>query len=350
MKSLEKDIAVVEDKTTENVLSEKQNKKIKNNELGKKVFNFGKFYIVLAILAFIRALFTYVFIIPNSFAPGGLSGLSSIIYNAVLPFNSHLADTVFNPGVTAMVMNIPLLIAGLFLLNKKFALNTFLCVAIYSGFMGLFSAVDFPQYVGSNSESGYMLLASLAGGAGCGISLGFMLRMNMSMGGTDVIGKIIYKYNPATDVQWWIFACDCVIVLASGGLGFIGLDMSQGTTAIVTAIMSPVLYSFISLVTTSEVADVLQSGMQSNRVFTIISAKHDEIAEEIVHTLHRGVTVTDSIGYYTGNPQVVLSCVVSKKQVNTVKDIIAKLDTNAFIYITKAKEVNGNGFHLPTYE
>lgn len=318
------------------------------NELKKPmkqtVFRVLKYYVFLCVLAFLRALFTYIFIIPNGFAPGGISGLSSIIYNAVLPFNTQLAETVFNPGVTGFVLNIPLLIVAFVMLNKRFAFNTLLVVGIYSAFMGLFSAVDFPQFIGSTSESSLMLLASLAGGAGCGVSLGFMLRYNMSMGGTDIIGKVIYKYNPANDVQWWIFACDCVIVLASGGLGFIGIDYSLGATAVMTAILSPILYSFISLIATSEVADVIQSGMQSSIVFNIISANPDAISEEITSKLHRGVTVVKGMGYYTGEEHEVLICVVSKKQINIVKRIVAKADPNAFLYITKAREVNGNGF------
>lgn len=309
----------------------------------KQFWHSSKFYLMLAVLAFIRALFTYVFIIPNGFAPGGLSGLSSILYNAVLPSNPRLAETVFNPGITAFVMNIPLLIAAFVMLNRKFAFNTLLVVGIYSGFMLLFSGVNFPQYE-SASDSGIMLLAAIAGGAGCGLSLGIMLRSNMSMGGTDIIGKIIYKYNPSTDVQWWIFACDCVIVLASGGLGFIGLDTSQGATAVMTALLSPILYSFISLVTTSEVADVIQSGMQSSIVFNIISDKPDVIAEEITRKTHRGVTVVKGIGYYTGEEHELLICVVRKKQINVMKNIISAADNNAFVYITKAREVNGNGF------
>lgn len=310
----------------------------------RQVLRGTKFYLFLAALALVRALSAYVFIVPNGFAPSGITGLSSLLYNAVLPFNAHLADTVFNPAITALVLNIPLFIAAFVVLDKKFAFNTMFCVVVYSVFMGVFDIVDMPQYA-AGTDNGIKLLASLAGGALAGISLGFMLRYNTSLGGTDVIGKLIYAKNPISDVQWLIFMCDAVIVIASGGLGFIGLDMSHGTNVILTAVLSPIIFSFLSQLTTSQVADVLQSGFQSSLVFNIISDKHDEIAEHITREMHRGVTIMSGVGYYTGEEHKVLVCVVRHKQINTVKRIVQENDPAAFTFITKAREVKGNGFN-----
>ena len=149
----------------------------------KRVLHVTRFYLFLAVLALIRALSAYIFIVPNGFAPSGITGLSSLLYNAVLPFDAHLADTVFNPAITALVLNIPLFIAAFIVLDKKFAFNTMFCVVVYSVFMGVFDIAEVPQYAVEAPESGYKLLASLAGGALAGISLGFMLRYNTSLGG-----------------------------------------------------------------------------------------------------------------------------------------------------------------------
>ena len=297
----------------------------------RQVLRGTKFYLFLAALALVRAISAYVFIVPNGFAPSGITGLSSLLYNAVLPFNAHLADTVFNPAITALVLNIPLFIAAFVVLDKKFAFNTMFCVVVYSVFMGVFDIVDMPQYA-AGTDNGIKLLASLAGGALAGISLGFMLRYNTSLGGTDVIGKLIYAKNPISDVQWLIFMCDAVIVIASGGLGFIGLDMSLGTNVILTAVLSPIIFSFLSQLATSQVADVLQSGFQSSLVFN-------------TREMHRGVTIMSGVGYYTGEEHKVLVCVVRRKQINTVKRIVQENDPAAFTFITKAREVKGNGFN-----
>ena len=286
----------------------------------KQVLHASRFYLFLAVLAIVRALSAYIFIVPNGFAPSGITGLSSIIYNAVIKADLSLEpwmEWFFDPSVTAMVLNIPLFIAAFVVLDKKFAFNTFFCVTVYAVFMAVF------------------------------LSLGFMLRYNTSLGGTDVIGKLIYAKNPVADVQWLIFMCDCVIVIASGALGLIGEDLNRDATAIITAVVSPMIYSFLSQLTTSQVADVLQSGFQSSLVFNVISDKHNEIAEHITREMHRGVTLMNGVGYYTGEEHKVLVCVVRRKQINTVKRIIQECDPMAFTFITKAREVKGNGFTPP---
>lgn len=316
----------------------------KINLTPQAIWRYSKYFVLLILLSFIRALSTYVFTIPNGFAPGGIGGISSILYNAVLMGgNEHLANTVFDPGLTTFVMNIPLFIVSFIVLNKRFAINTFCIVSAYAGFISLFKAVDFPQFY-ANGDTGIMLLAAIAGGAISGLGMGIMLRNNMSLGGTDIFAKIIYKHNPIADTQWWIFALDCVVVVASGSLGLIGLDLKQDATIILTSVMSPIFYSFISLYTSSKTADVLQSGLQTSIVFNIISDQADEIAEAISSRLHRGATISKAIGHYTNQEHEVLVCVVSKKQINTVKSIIESIDPKAFTYIMSAREVAGKGF------
>ena len=156
----------------------------------KKIIKNIGFYFLLIVLAFLRALATYVFIVPNAFAPGGVGGIASVIYNVVAVYNTKLANGVFNPAVTVFVLNLPLIIAAFFTLSKKFAFNTTVVVLFYSGFMALFSAVDFPVFQGSGMESSLTFLAAIAGGVISGVSLGGILLTNSSAGGTDILGKI----------------------------------------------------------------------------------------------------------------------------------------------------------------
>ena len=306
-----------------------------------------KYSIMLVVLAFIRAFSTYVFVNPNGFAPGGLGGLASIIHFAITKSNDTkllaLASSLFDPGILTILMNIPFLIVSFFVLNKRFAFNTTCVVLVYSGFMYLLGRVGCPQY-DAEGEYGLMLIAALAGGVLSGIGCGFMFRSNMSMGGTDIIGKIIYKHNPAAHAQYWILLCDCIVATSSGFIGLIGLDTSAGATAVMTSMLSPIFYSFISLFVLSKVSEFLEYGILASLVFTIITDRPDAIAKELSVKLHRGVTITKAIGYYTGKEHNVLVCVTSKKQINSVKAIVTACDPNAFMYITKAGEVSGKGF------
>ncbi len=326
---------------------------IKHYKVGKLEFtnqgahNFLKYALLLILLASIRSLTTYIFIVPNGFAPGGVSGISSIIYNIVVllePENQMLL-TIFDPGLTMLVLNLPFIIVAFFVLSKKFAINTFFVVAVYSGLMFLLGAVKCPQFYVLDNP-GLQILAALAGGVCTGFCLGIMLRHDMSMAGTDIVGKIIHKHNPSTGAQWWILICDCIVATCSGVLGIIKLDFTTVTgNAALVAILSPIFFSFISLVTGSLTADVLQSGFQSSIVFNIITDKSDEISRAISEKLRCGVTMSTAIGYYTKTEHKVLTCVVSKRQISTVKDIIKECDPLAFTYITKAHEVVGKGFH-----
>ena len=300
------------------------------------------YYLLLVVLAFSRALIAYVFIISNGFAPGGVGGISSIIYNATLTSRPDLAHSILDPGITTIIMNVPLLILAFIRLNKRFAFNTLIVVAIYSGFMYLFGAVNFPRFLAD--DSGMLLLAALTGGVINGVICGLMLRNNMSMGGTDIIGKLIYKHNPAMETHWIIFGLDFLISIASGTLGILKLEKGIGASAGLTLVLKPIIYSVISMLVSSQIADQITAGLQSSLVFNIISDHPNEIAEQLVKRLHRGVTISHGIGFYTGKEHEVLTCVTSKRQINKVKDIIAETDPSAFTFITKAHEVRGNGF------
>ncbi|MDD3947302.1 MAG: YitT family protein [Clostridia bacterium] len=312
-------------------------------ELRLKLVKYIGFYAGLVALSFLRALGTYMFIVPNGFAPGGLSGLASIIYNGVLPFNQGLADTWLNAGVTVFYMNVPLLILAYFKLNKVFVFNTALCVTFYAFFMWILGICGVPVFQAGGMESGFMLVAALVGGVMIGISMGIMLLINMSMGGTDIIGKIVYEKNPVVNVQWIIFMFDIIVVMMSGVLGFIGAQYADADSVFVK-VMSPIFYSFISLYVTTKVVDVIGNGIQSSVVFHIITDKHPEIVDIVAKQLKRGATVIHAEGAYTHAARDILICVVRRKQIVNFKRIIKSVDPNAFCYITNTREVNGFGF------
>lgn len=310
---------------------------------GTAIRHYSLYYFFLVFLACAKALITYTFIVSNGFAPGGVSGISSIIYNSVLPYRPDLAATIFDPGVTTLIMNIPLIIIAFVFLNKRFAFNTMLVVIVYSSFQYMLGAVGAPKFL-ANGDTGMLVVAALAGGVINGVIYGFMLKNTMSMGGTDIIGKIIYKHNPGIETHWIIFGLDIMISIASGTLGILKLEKGIGASEGLTLVLKPIIYSIILMLVSSQITDQITAGLQSSIVFNIVSDQPDEIAKELTTKLHRGVTITRGIGYFTGKEHEVLTCVTSKRQINKVKDIIAECDPKAFTFITKAHEVRGNGF------
>ena len=169
-------------------------------KLQKKASYYVGFYLLFSALSFIRALATYMFIVPNAFAPGGIGGIASLLYNIVGQYDARLAETVFNPAVTIFVFNVPLLILALIKLNKQFFINTTIGVLQYSLFMALFSLCNFPVSRGMDYESGVMFLAALSGGVlasggASGPAVAFKAQGN--------IGEVMvnpYKIAPLTAV------------------------------------------------------------------------------------------------------------------------------------------------------
>ena len=306
-----------------------------------------KHLIILILLAAFRSVTTYMFTIPNGFAPGGLGGVSSIIYNAVVLVapNNKVLLTIFDPGITMFVMNIPFIIAASIVLNKKFAISTFLIVSIYSVLMFVLGIVHFPQF-DVTAQPEYKILAALAGGATAGFGLGIMLRHNMSMGGTDIVGKILHKKNPDTSAQRWILLCDCIVATCSGILGILSLNLDTMTASqAIVEVLTPIFFSFVSLIFGSITTDIVQAGFLSSAVLNIVTDKPEEISTAISEKLHRGVTMSTAVGCYTKVEHKVLTCVVSKRQISATKKIISEIDPLAFTYIVKAHEVAGKGFH-----
>lgn len=311
----------------------------------KKIWSKTYIYAFLMIITFLRALGTYVFIIPNGFAPGGVNGIASITYNIVLQYNKLIADTIFNPGIIVFVLNIPLIIWSFRVLDKEFAINSMICIIVFSVLMGILTISGFPQFTATNYESGIMLLAALAGGTLLGLGLGIMLRMNASLGGTDIIGKIIFKRKPVLNVQWIIFICDSIVVAMSAILGFLNIRQADSTKDIMVKILSPVFYSFISLFVSSKAADIILVGFQSSVVFNVITTKPKEMGEAIVKRIQRGATVIRGQGMYTNEERPILICVIKRKQIVPLRDLIQEIDADAFSYVTDAREVNGLGFY-----
>jgi uncharacterized membrane-anchored protein YitT (DUF2179 family) len=250
------------------------------------------------------------FMVPNGLAAGGVSGVSIILY--------HLFDLPV--GLTMLVMNIPLLVAGFKMFGRDFGLKTIL------GSVALSIAVDvFAPYMGSLTQD--LTLAAVYGGALSGLGLGITFKFGGTTGGTDIAAAILGKFTALT-VGQSLLVMDFIII-TSAGLIF-GPEIA--------------LYALLTLFVSSRIIDAVQEGVSYAKAGFIISEHADEIAEAIMTEMDRGVTYLSGMGGYSRKERHVLLCVVSRIEIAALKRLVHAHDPNAFVIIADVREVLGEGF------
>lgn len=262
---------------------------------------------------FIRAVSVHSFVNPNNFAPGGVTGLATIL--------TYL--TGYNTGIWLFAFNLPLLIVAFFCIRKLFALKSALAIAVSSGFLLLFEKVKFFTY------SDNVVLAALAGGILGGIGVSLMFKVGGSSAGTDIIATLIYRKFKSAGVSWFVFGLDAIVVLAS----FFVYDYQ----------LTPVLLSFIEMFCSARMCDTILNGFRAATKFEIVTTHPEELAEEIFKSLERGVTAVQATGMYSKNEKTLLICLVRRRQIGQFQRIIRKYP-DTFAYISPTSEVLGHGF------
>lgn len=270
--------------------------------------------------SFVRAAGVHCFIVPNAFAPGGITGIGSLV-EFMTANESHAG---FSAGYTILILNIPLLIIAFLFLGRKFAVLTAIATILSSVLTVVFQRIDFYVYTDER------ILAAAAGGIFTGLSLALMLKAGGTMGGTDIIATFIQRKHSATNVAWFIFALDSTVVI--GSLFF----FKNGLT--------PAILSFIEMFSSSKMCDVITSGHKSAIKFEIVTTKPQELSDAILKRLHRGVTKLDAVGMYTDEPRAVLVCLIRRRQVSEFRKLIKAIDPDGFAYMSQASEVLGLGF------
>ncbi|MCI9518406.1 MAG: YitT family protein [Clostridia bacterium] len=261
----------------------------------------------------LRAISVHCFIIPNNFAPGGVTGIATMLQKA----------TGWNSGIFMFAINLPLLVGAFFLINKRFAITTFIGILLQSGFLMLLEYWKMPQYADS------AILAAIAGGVVGGAGIGLMLKIGGSSGGTDVIATFIYKHFSFTNVSWFIFILDSVVVFVS--------------FFVYNNALTPVLLALVEMFCSAKANETILYGFKTALKFEIITSSPEELSKELMQKLHRGVTAIKAKGMYTGSDKTMLVCIVRRRQVSAFQKILAKYP-DTFGYISTTNEVMGRGF------
>ena len=253
---------------------------------------------------------------PIGLVTGGFSGIAIIIRK----MTAGIVEGGVPLWLTNLALNVPVFIAALIIKGRKFLGRTVIGTVFLSFWLYVIPQVDLTQ--------GDYMLSAVFGGVITGIGIGFVLLAKATTGGTDMVSALIQKYVRHYSVVQILQVIDGMVVLA--GLYVFGLK--------------PALYAIVAIFITSKVSNALMEGMKYSKAAFIITDCYKEIANAIMTQLDRGLTGLDATGMYSGDKKTVLYCVVSKKEIVELKDIVAKIDPKAFVIVTDAREVFGEGF------
>ena len=275
-------------------------------------------YLSILLGTLLMALSANLAFTPAKMVPGGFTGLAIIIryVSAGLPwFPGGIPTWLSNAA-----LNIPLILAAIRVRGWLFMRRTFAASVIFSLWL-----LVVPEYPLMGDD---LFLTTIAGGAVMGAGLGFVFLGKATTGGTDTLGALLQRAFPYMSTATLMKLLDGAVILLS--VWIFGVKIS--------------MYAIISVVLTSRVADSITIGFRNAYSALIISERHEELAGRIMRELVRGVTRLEGTGMYTGENRPVLLVAVSKKEAVLLRDLVAETDPGAFMILTDAHEVRGEGF------
>jgi len=285
----------------------------------KKIPSWLRNYIQIIIGALMFAAGISLFLAPNSLAAGGISGVAIIIVNYI---------KLIPVGTWVIIFNVPIMIAGVWKLGFKILIPTIVTLAISTTAMNLFES-----YVNPITDDPF--LAAISGGVLVATGIGLLFRGGATSGGTDIIVKLLRLKFPHISTGTTFLIADGAICLASG---------------LVFGNIENALYAGISLFVQMFVLNMVLYGSDQARIVYIISEKDSVIAKRLLEEIDAGATYLYGCGAYTNKDKKVLMCTLRMRMLPQARDIVREEDTNAFMIVTKATGVFGEGFKSHTEE
>lgn len=253
---------------------------------------------------------------PLEMVTGGVTGVAIVIKS----ITSLLIDGGLPIWLTTTILNIPLFIAAVLVKGKAFLKNTIFATICFTIALYIVPTFDIVYHD--------YLLAAVFGGVVGGTGMGLVFVTLSSTGGTDLLAMLINKYKPYHSVPQILIVIDSIIVIA-GALSF-GVSKS--------------LYAIMAVYISAKISDGILEGLKFAKMAYVISDSYDEIAQQVMIKLDRGVTGISATGMYSSKEKKMLFCVVSKKEIIQLTEIVSKIDPFAFIIVSDVREVMGEGF------
>mgnify|MGYP003018513199 CR=1 FL=1 len=278
------------------------------------MFREMKDYLMIALGMILYGIGWTVFLLPNDITTGGVPGIASIVFWA----------TGFPVQYTYFLINAVLLMLALKILGFKFSIKTIFAVFTLTFFLSLIQELT----AGMHLLQDQPFMACVLGASFCGSGIGIAFSSNGSTGGTDIIAAIINKYRDIT-LGRVMLICDLIIISSSY---FVLKDWEK------------VVYGYVTLYICSFVLDQVVNSARQSVQFFIISEKYDEIARHINVYPHRGATVINASGFYSGKEQKMLFVLAKKRESTIIFRLIKDIDPNAFVSQSAVIGVYGEGF------
>ena len=286
----------------------------RQKKLPKKKISMKKMikdYVLITIACAVYSVAISMFLDPNSLAPGGVTGIA-IILNRLIPVET---------GTLILLINIPILLLGAWKFGLRFSLSTIYSTVLISLFTNLLTNV---KVVTSDP-----LLAALVGGSLSAIGIGWVFKAGATTGGTDIIIKLLRIKMPHLITGGLFLAMDAVIVALSA---FVFKDIDVA------------LYAGLTVFVISLVLDLVLYGRDEAKLMFIISDKSEEITRRLLEELDIGVTHMRGSGAFSGKDKQVILCAAKKSIAPKTEVIVKEEDPQAFMIITSATEIYGEGY------
>lgn len=264
---------------------------------------------VIMVGALLFALAVNLFVIPNKFGEGGVTGVTIILY--------YLFQ--WSPGLVSLILNAILLMVGYKYLDKTTTVYTIIAVVFNSLFLHLTE-----DWVIASDE---LIVDAIFGGVFAGLGIGMIIRVGGTSAGTTIIARILNKFLD-WNVSYALLIVDLIVVFASYFI--IGAQS--------------LMLTIVMLYIATKVMDFIIEGVNPKKAITIVSKEQNKIAEQVNAVMDRGVTVIYGRGYYTNEAKELLYIVISKQEVSMLKKIVRSIDKQAFITIHDVRDVFGEGF------
>jgi uncharacterized membrane-anchored protein YitT (DUF2179 family) len=253
---------------------------------------------------------------------GGASGLALLVqYATGLPM-----------GIGYIIINGVLVALALAIVGRNFGIKTIFGIASIALWLNVFYAVIPHDLLGLADDR---LLSAILAGVLSGIGVGLCLLQGGSTGGTDIVAMIINKFRRVSYGR----------VVMVGDFAIIGSSwLIYHSRPDIANPLAMIIYGYVMVAVFSYTVDTMLAGNKQSSQIIVFTRRWAEISNEITHTLHRGVTILDGVGAYTGQPSKMLVILCRKYETNNVLRVVKENDPNAFVSVGSVMGVYGEGF------